>query len=92
MAQKVRSELSSTSLGLQGELEELVCSVSVLTPWWMQILSRALYSLQQNDAGVSELTGTTGMQRRMTEIGMADSQIKIKIAPQLSELSTFIGS
>lgn len=29
---------------------------------------------------VSELTGTAGIQRRIHEVGVADSQIKLKIA------------
>ena len=47
----------------------------------MQAFSRALYSPQHNDTGVSELTGTARMQRLMNEVGMAGSQIKLKIAP-----------
>ena len=74
MAQKVRREVSSASPGLRWELEELARSVSALTSWWMQALSRALYSPQHNDTAVSELTGTAGIQRLMNEVGVAGSQ------------------
>lgn len=37
-------------------------------------------SPQHNDTGVSEFTGTAGTQRLMNEVGMAGSQIKLKIA------------
>lgn len=42
---KARREVSSASPGLRWGLEESARSVFVLTPWWMQGLSRALHSL-----------------------------------------------
>lgn len=88
VAEKVRREVSSASPGLGWELKELARSVSALTPWRMQTLSRALYSPQHDDTGVSGLTGTAGtqsqlagIQRLVNEVGMAGSQIKLKIAP-----------
>lgn len=80
-AQTGRREVSSASPGLEWELEELAYSISALAPWWMQALFRALCSPQHNDTGASELTGTAGVQRFMNKVGMAGSQIKLKIAP-----------
>lgn len=73
--------MRSASPGLQRELEELAHSVSALTPWQMQALSTALYSPQHNDTGVSELAGTSGIQRIRNKVGISGSQIKLKIAP-----------